>query len=159
MLGSVHDPITVLSELTRVATHGAVVANLEQDFRARLDSGTQHELRLLRKDDGTITLQVVRYLAQPYRIRDERYTLDTTSDFCQSLLAQTELSQMWSTVTDLSPEDMPLESIVDAFYEEETQFDPATLREVFEHTGFEMLDQRIVVSYNRPHIFSLFRRC
>jgi len=157
-LGSVPEPAAVLSELARVATSGAVVASVEQDFRARLGGGTPREFRWLRQDGGALTLQIVRYMACPYRIRDERYTLNAASDFCQRLLANLELSQTKPTATDLSPEDLPPECILDASYEEEAQFDPVTLREAFERAGFEVVKQRLVVSYNRPHIFSISRR-
>jgi SAM-dependent methyltransferase len=156
-LGSVPDPAAVLSELARVAAPGAVVASLEQDFRARLEAGVPREVRWLRRDGEGLTLQVVRYLTDPYRLRDERYMLDPANGFCHRFEANLRLARKERMATGLLPEDVLPEAFLDAFYEEEAQFDPATLRESFGCAGFEAVEQHVAISYGVPHIFSVFR--
>jgi len=61
-------------------------------------------------------------------------------------------------VTDLSPQVLLPEVILDAFFDEGAQFDPATLQEAFEFVGFEVIEQHIALSYGVSHIFSVFQR-
>jgi ubiquinone/menaquinone biosynthesis C-methylase UbiE len=158
-LGSVPEPDAVLSEVNRVSQIGAVVASLEQDFRARLESEALSQFHWLRRETEGLMLQVVTHRTEPYLIRYESYILDPESDFCQSFPTDPEMDLKERIVTELSPEDIPSEVILNSFYEEEAQFDPETLRGVFQRTGFDMVEQHIAVSYERPHIFSLFRKC
>ncbi|HUT74707.1 MAG TPA: methyltransferase domain-containing protein [Armatimonadota bacterium] len=157
-LGSVPDPAPVVRELARVAAAGAVVASIGQDFRHRLSAGKPRGETWLRCDRRGLALQVVRYLTDPYRIWYERHVLDPASDFAQQLLADPELCTAGRIATDLSPRDLPAGAVLDSFCEEEAQFDPETLREVFEQSGFATERQHVALSYGVPHIFSVFRR-
>ena len=158
-LGSVPDPERVVTELARVAKPGAVVASLEQDFRGRLAEGAAREERwLLRDIAGGIVLRVVRYLVQPYRIREERYIIAPNSDFSDRLLLETRLEFSGRVTTDLRPEKIPDAALCDAFFEEEAQFDPASLRETFAQAGFVPVEQEVRMSYGVPHIFSVLQR-
>lgn len=156
-LGSVADPSPVLAELARVAAPGAIVASIEQDYRRRLPPGTPRVERWLRVQSGCAQLQVVRYLTDPYRIRDERYVLDRASDLGQRILADPELVREGRKATHLSPEDLPLGIILDASYTIEAQFDPQTLQSAFDRAGLETIKQWVADSYGVPHIFSVFR--
>jgi hypothetical protein len=60
--------------------------------------------------------------------------------------------------TEVSPSDLPREAVVDAFCEEEVQYDPELLRVALERAGFELVKQTTAISYGVPHIFSVFRR-
>jgi len=157
-LGSLGNPGAVLRELARVAAPGALVASLEQDFRRRLSEGVPREERRVRRDRGRLELQVVRYLTDPYRIRYEYYVLDPASRSVQRLLECAASRSVETAPTEVSPSDLPREAVVDAFCEEEVQYDPELLRVALERAGFELVKQTTAISYGVPHIFSVFRR-
>jgi len=157
-LGSLLNPQAVLSELCRVATPGALAASIEWDFRSRVPEGGPRAEHWLRRGADWLELQVVRYMIQPYLIRTERYTLDPCSDLGRRLIVDLELAEGGRKRTELSPDEVPGEALLDACYEEEAQFDPETLRDAFVAAGFEVLEQRVAASYGVSHIFSVFRR-
>jgi len=157
-LSSVSNPEVILAEIRRTASPGALVGSLEQDFRSQVAAGVPRVEHCLRRDRGTFRLQVVHYLASPYRIRTERYVLDQRSSFIQGFLADPKLQETNRLPTTLGPEDIPPESIVDASFEEEIMFGPETLQDTFRRAGFELVDQHVADSYGGPHIFSAFRR-
>ncbi len=134
-------PEAVLSELARVAAPGAVVASLEADFRRKLTEGPPREQRWLNSQTGGLVLQVVRYLTQPYRTHDARYVLDPDSEFGQRILADAPLPEGGRVPTDLTPEEVPPEAVLDSFYDVEAHFDPETLRAAFERAGLGMVEQ------------------
>lgn len=157
-LESLPDADAALAELSRVAEPGAVVANLEWDFRRFVPEGeprTEYWLRLNREQ---LVLQARHYLVDPYGIRDERYVLHPGSSFAQAHTADKEFQAEGRKVTDLTPEDIPREAILDCFYDVEAHFDPDTLREAFERAGFEVVRQHVAPSFGVPHIFSVFRK-
>ena len=156
-LGSLPDPGPVLAELARVAARGALVADLEEDYRHRLAPGAPRLLRRLRRDQDKLVLQIVHYLVGPYRIRDERYVLDAESDLGKRLLADPALWEKGWAATGLLPERVPRDLVLDASYDIAAQFDPTTLCDAFGSAGFEVVEQRVEESYGVPHIFSVFR--
>jgi len=156
-LGSLPEPAAVLSELARVGAPGAMLASIEQDYRRRLAPGAPRVERWLCTQAGALWLRVVRYLTDPYRIRDERYVLYPASDFGRRVLGDPELVRGERKATDLSPEHLPPEVILDAWYSIEAQFDPDTLQAALDRAGFEPVKQWVADSYGVPHIFSVFR--
>ncbi len=158
-LESLPDPDAALVEVSRVAGPDAVVANLEWDFRYFVPEGKPRGEYWLRLDGEQLVLQARQYLVDPYRIRDERYVLDHGGSFARALWADEELRAEGRKLTDLTPEDVPREALLDCFYDIEAHFDPDTLREAFERAGFEVLRQRVAPSFGVPHIFSVFRKC
>jgi len=157
-LGSVSNPGVVLREMARVAAPGALLASIEQDYRRRLAEGAPREECRLRRDRGYLELQVVQYLTEPYRIRSEHYVLDSASQFAQQFRDLPALLNEGFTATGIRPAHLPPEAIVDTFCEEEAQFDPETLRDACQQTGFDVVEQRTSISYGLPHILSVFRR-
>jgi SAM-dependent methyltransferase len=157
-LGSVAEPSAVLSEMVRVTSSGAGIASLEQDFRHRLARGAPRTEQRLYREGDILGLEVVQYLTQPYRIRHERYVVDPGSDMGRQMLADPELAQGGRKATDLSPQALPPEVILDAFFEEEAQFDLESLQRAVQRAGFQIVSQRLAVSYGVPHIFTVLRR-
>lgn len=158
-LESLPDPDGALSELSRVAMPGAVVADLEWDFRHFVPDGEPRTEHWLRLDGEHLVLQARHYLVDPYRIRNERYVLDPGSSFAQAHTADEELQAEGRKATDLTPEDIPREALLDCFCDIEAHFDPDTLRVAFERAGFEVVHQHVAPSFGVPHIFSVLRKC
>jgi ubiquinone/menaquinone biosynthesis C-methylase UbiE len=157
-LESLSDPDAALAELSRVAVPGAVVANLEWDFRYFVPDGEPRIEYWLLLNREQLVLQARHYLVDPYGIRDERYVLDPDSDFAKALSDDEELQAEGRKATDLTPEHIPREALLDCFYDIEAHFDPDTLREAFERASFEVVRQHVAPSFGVPHIFSVFRK-
>jgi ubiquinone/menaquinone biosynthesis C-methylase UbiE len=157
-LCSVPDPDPVIAEVARVTGPGAVVAVLVWEFGRVFAEREQKVDRSLRRDGGDLALHVIRYLAHPYRIRHERYLLDTRHELVRALLDDPELSSSGRKATDLRPEEIPPAMVRDATCEEEAQFDPETLEAAFARHGFGTAELRVEMSFETPHIFGVFRR-
>ena len=158
-LGSVSDPYPVVSELARVCSPGSVVASLEQDFRWRLgDDKPREEQRIRLEEDGNIRVQAVSYLTEPYRIRTEYAVIDRESDTGRQLLASGESSGEVNVSGRLELAEIPDSAVLDAFCEEERQYDPESLQTLFDSVGFDLACQEVALSYGAPHIFSRFAR-
>jgi ubiquinone/menaquinone biosynthesis C-methylase UbiE len=155
-LESLPDPDAALAELSRVTADEAVIANLEWDFRYFVPDGQPRTESWLRLDGEQLVFQARHYLVDPYRIRDERYMLDPGSNFARQLSADEKLRAECRKLTDLTPEDIPREALLDCFYDVEAHFDPETLREALERAGFEVVRQHVAPSFGVPHIFSVF---
>ncbi|MCJ7752247.1 MAG: class I SAM-dependent methyltransferase [Armatimonadetes bacterium] len=157
-LESIADPGPALTELARVATSGAVVASLEQDFRARLAQEDEREQRWFRQDRDGVYLHVRLLLTEPYRVRHDRYLLDPTSEIVRNARRALEHAREGRVRADIAPGELPAGVIHDASREVEAQYDPATLCSAFEAAGFQAVEQEVRESYGVPHIFSVFRR-
>ncbi len=155
-LESLPDPDAALVEVSRVAVPGAVVANLEWDFRYFVPEGKPRVEYWLRLDGEQLVLQARHYSVAPYHIRNERYVLDPDTDFARALSDDEELQAEGRKATDLTPEHVPREALLDCFYDIEAHFDPDTVREAFQRAGFEVLRQHVAPSFGVPHIFSVF---
>ena len=157
-LESVDDPNAVLSEIARVAVPGATAASLEWDIRHKFPDGTPRIERWLRRESEGLFLQVTHWLPDPYRARHERYLLDPASEFARQTANRHPLEEGERVATELKPEDLPAEAVLDSYYNVETHFDPATLAEAFDRAGFEPVEERVQDSFGVPHIFSVLRR-
>ena len=157
-LESVDDPDAVLSEIARVAVPRATAASLEWDIRHKFPDGTPRTERWLRRESEGLFLQVTHWLPDPYRARHERYLLDPASEFARQTANRHPFKEGERVATELRPEDLPAEAVLDSYYNVETHFDPATLAEAFDRAGFELVEQRIQDSFGVPHIFSVFRK-
>jgi len=157
-LESVDDPDAVLSEIARVAVPGATAASLEWDIRHKFLDDTPRTERWLRRESEGLLLQVTHWLPDPYRARHERYLLAPSSEFGRGIADAHPLAEGERVASELRPEDLPAEAVLDSYYNVETHFDPATLAEAFERVGFEPAEQRVQDSFGVPHIFSVFRK-
>ncbi len=155
-LCSVPDPGPVVAEVARVTAPGAIVAALVWEFGRVFAAREQNVERSLRRDGDDLVLHVVSYLADPYRIRHERYLLDTRHELVHELLNDPALPPGGRRPTDLTPEEVPPALIIDATREEEAQFDPDTLEAVFARHGFRTVELRVAISFDTPHIFAAF---
>jgi ubiquinone/menaquinone biosynthesis C-methylase UbiE len=157
-LESVDNVDAALLELARVAEPGAVVASLEWDIRGQLCDGQPGTERWLGRRSGSLYLQVRHVLAEPYRVRDERYLLNPDSEFGRRLSDSQPLEEGERVASELKPDDVPAEAVLDCYYDLETHFDPDTLAGAFDEVGFEAVQQEVAESFGVPHIFSVFRR-
>jgi SAM-dependent methyltransferase len=157
-LESVDAPDLVLSELSRVTVPGALVASLEWDFRGLLEGDSPRVHHCLRRDAEGLVLEIRYLLTDPYRVRHERYAIESSSEFARSALAAHDFGQGGRASTDLRPADIPRDALTDAFYDVEHHWDPRTLRDAFELAACELVEQRVTECFGVPHIFSVFRR-
>jgi len=157
-LGSLTNPQRMLDDLHRALQRGAIVACVAENFadKLRLDRGK--ELRWFRMDEGQLSLRVVEYLRNPYRIRDYRYLFGKDSELCRQLLAEHEGSLSWREPTEQEAADLPLGTVVKAIYDEAVQYDPATLQAAFERAAFGLRSIELRRHLPVEHIFAAFER-
>jgi len=157
-LESVDDPNAVLSEIARVAVPGATAASLEWDIRHKFPDGTPRIERWLRRESEGLLLQATHWLPGPYRARHERYLLDPASEFGPEMADAHPLAEGERVASELKPDDVPAEAVLDSYYNVETHFEPETLADAFTEVGFDVIQQDVAESFGVPHIFSVFRR-
>jgi SAM-dependent methyltransferase len=157
-LGSLTNPELMLDDLHRALQPGAIVACVAENLadKLRLDRGK--ELRWFRMDEGQLSLRVVEYLRNPYRIRDYRYLIGKDGGLYRQLLAEHEGSLSWRTPTEQEAADLPLGIVVKAIYDEAVQYDPATLQATFERAGFGLRFVELRRHLPVEHIFAAFER-
>jgi ubiquinone/menaquinone biosynthesis C-methylase UbiE len=157
-LGSVAEPNRLLSELRRVMQPGGLVSCVAENFAHKLVADEGKDFRWFRMMEGQLSLQVIEYLRDPYRMRDYRYIIRENCELYRVLRAEHEGSLCWREETRKKPENLPPEIIAEVLYDEAMMFDPATLEEAFESAGFSLLSLELRRHFPVEHIFSTFDR-
>lgn len=157
-MGSVTRPQELLAELHRVLEPGGTVACLSEDFVDKMVADAGKPFRYLRMDHSQLSLQVISYLREPYRICDHRYCIAQESALYGKLTAEHPGSHFWRAPTELRPGDLPPGAVVAIRYDEAIQFDPEMLTIAFASAGFRVrsLEER----WHLPvaHIFATFEK-
>jgi SAM-dependent methyltransferase len=157
-LGSVATPARMLEELHRVMRPGAVIACVAENFADKLAVDAGKESRWFRMREGRLSLGVIEYLHNPYRIRDCRYVIRSDSRLHARLSAEHPSCSSWRVPTHQKPEDLPDETVACVLCDEAVQHDPETLTAAFECAGFAKRSLELSRHFPVQHILAAFQR-
>lgn len=160
-LGSVTEPERMLKELYRVLRPNGIAVCVAENFADKLIVDAGKKFRWFRMDDGQLSLQVIEYLQNPYRIRDYRYIIRKGSELYQKLLAGHQDNLSWRATTGRGPMDLPRGTVEKVLYDEAIEFDPDSLVEAFKRTGFQVIQVKRLercFQFRAERIMASFRR-
>ena len=157
-LGSLTQPALYLQEMHRVLQPQGIVACAAQNFAYKLQVDRGKPFRWFRMEQGRLSLQVVEYLEDPYRIRDWRYEIRQGSFLYRNMAEQHPGEPSWQVVVEQDPQDLCPDDVTQVLYDEAIMFDPVTLGEAFAAAGFHVLHQELHFIFGNCLIFVVAQR-
>jgi ubiquinone/menaquinone biosynthesis C-methylase UbiE len=153
-LQSTAEPEAMVSEVRRALAPGGRIACLERHWQGEQGRPTGPVvLKRFYLAHGELFHQLFYQFSErlpiPGRERNYRYRIDPESDFGRMILANQQLLEQHALPTRMDPDELPLESITAAWFDESSGFTPETLTELFERAGFSDIHLEVATLWSR----------
>jgi ubiquinone/menaquinone biosynthesis C-methylase UbiE len=153
-LQSTAEPEAMVSEVRRVLAPGGRIACLERNWQGEQGRPTGPVvLKRFYLAHGELFHQLFYQFSErlpiPGRERNYRYRIDPESDFGRMILANQQLLEQHTLPTRMDADELPLESITAAWFDESSGFTPETLTELFERAGLSDIHLEVATLWSR----------